>query len=100
MKKIILKTNQNNPDIKAYKQAIEKGKQDHHVVYKENSWIITRGGSNEIINSFGTQQEAITQAKSIAQNQGTSVYIHGTDGRIKETVSYESNSYHPSNVSH
>jgi len=99
VKKIILNTNQNNPDIKAYKQAIEKDKQDHHVVYKENSWIITRGGSSEVINSFGTQQEAISQAKSIAQSQGTAVYIHGTDGRIRETESYENNSYKPSNLS-
>ena len=98
MKKIMLKTNQNNPEVKADKQAVEKGKQDHHVVYKENSWMVIRGGSNKAVDAFGTQQEAIDQAKSIAQTQGTSVYIHGVDGRIKETESYENNPFPPQNV--
>ena len=65
MKKIILKTNQNNPEIKAYKKAVEKGRQNHHVVYKDDSWKIIRGGSEKAVDTFETQQEAINKAKSI-----------------------------------
>lgn len=93
MKKIFYKTNQNNPQIKAYKTAVEKGKQDHHVVYKDDSWKVTRGGSTKAIETFVTQQEAIKRAKSIARNAGTAVYIHGIDGRIRETESYENDSF-------
>lgn len=90
MKKIIYRTNQNDPQIRAYKEAVEKGRRDHHVVYREDSWIIIQGGAQKPIDMFGTQQEAIEKAKSIAQTQGTSVFIHGVDGRIRETESYES----------
>lgn len=89
MKKVFYKTDQNNPQIRAYKEAVERGKLDHHVVYKGDSWKIIRGGSEKALETFGTQQEAIARAKSIAQSQGTAVYIHGIDGRIRETESYE-----------
>lgn len=89
MKKIIYKTNQNDPQIRAYKEAVEKGRQDHHVVYKEDSWVVIKGGAQRPIDTFGTQQEAVEKAKSIAQTQGTAVFIHGVDGRIRETESYE-----------
>ena len=92
MKKTILKTNQNDPQIKAYKEAVEKGKKSQHVVPNNGGWVII-GGDREKPAIFGTQQEAITKAKSIAQNQGTAVYIHGMDGRIRETESYERDSF-------
>lgn len=100
MKKIFYKTNQNDPQVKAYKEAVEKGKLDHHVVYKEDSWKVIRGGSERAIETFGTQHEAIARAKSIAQNQGTSVYIHGVDGRIRETESYENDPFPPRDREH
>lgn len=100
MKKIIYKTNQDDPQIRAYKEAVEKGRQDHHVVYKEDSWVVTQGGAQRPIDTFGTQQEAIAKAKSIAQAQGTAVFIHGVDGRIRETESYESNPFPPQDSNH
>jgi uncharacterized protein YdaT len=100
MKKIFYKTNQNNPQIRAYKEAVERGKRDHHVVYKDESWKVIRGGSERAIETFETQHEAIARAKYIAQNQGTSVYVHGVDGRIRETESYENDSYPPRNTAH
>lgn len=89
MKKIFYKTNQNNPQIRAYKEAVEKGMKDHHVVYKDDSWRVIRGGSERATETFDTQEEAIERAKSIARSQGTAVYIHGVDGRIRERESYE-----------
>lgn len=89
MKKIIYQTNQNDPQVRAYKEAVEKGKRDHHVVYKEDLWMVIQGGAQKPIDTFDTQQEAIAKAKSVAQNQGTAVFIHGVDGRIRETESYD-----------
>ncbi|MBI2595578.1 DUF2188 domain-containing protein [Candidatus Daviesbacteria bacterium] len=88
MKKVIYKTNQNNPQIRAYKQAVERGKQNHHVIHKDNSWVVIRGGAERASDIFKTQKAAIDRAKSIAQNQGTSVYIHRADGRIRTVEDY------------
>lgn len=100
MKKTILITNQNDPQIKAYKEAVEKGKKNHHVVPAQGGWVIIGGGAGKPIDTFGTQHEAIEKAKSIAQNSGTSVYIHGSDGRIRETESYERDKFPPQDTIH
>ncbi len=82
------KTNQNNPLVRAYKEAVEKGRQDHHVVYKDDLWRVIRGDAQRPLETFSTQEEAIKRAKLIARSQGTAVYIHGVDGRIRERESY------------
>lgn len=81
MKKIFYKTNQNNPTIVAYKQALEKGMKNQHVLPRGNEWVVKRADS-ERAQVFGTKQEATSYAESIAQNQGTAVFVHGHDGRI------------------
>lgn len=88
MKKTILRTNQNDPQIKAYKEAVEQGRKSQHVVPNRNGWTVISGSAERHADTFGTQQEAIEKAKFIARNSGTSVYIHGIDGRIKATESY------------
>lgn len=95
MKRIIYKTNQNDPQVKAYKEAVEKGRKDHHVVYRDDSWRVIRGDAERPIETFSTQVEAIKRAKSIARSQGTAVYIHGVDGRIREREIYESDPFPP-----
>lgn len=95
MKKTILKTNQNDPQIKAYKEAVERGKRSQHVVPAEGRWVVIGGGADRPINTFGTQEEAIDKAKSIARSSGASVYIHGIDGRIREREDYGSNLFSP-----
>jgi hypothetical protein len=88
MKKIVYKTNQENPQIRAYKQAVEKGMQNYHVVFRGNSWEVALAGEQNNKQIFRTQQEAIEHAQSAAQNHGTAVYIHGTDGRIVSSQEY------------
>lgn len=95
MKKTILRTNQNDPQIKAYKEAVEKGRKSQHVVPSQSGWAVIAGDSDKPLNTFGTQQEAIEIAKSIARNSGASVYIHGIDGRIREREDYDSNLFPP-----
>lgn len=88
MKRITLKTNQNNSVIRAYKDAVERGKKNQHVLPRDNEWIVKRAGSDRASKTFNTQIQATHYAKSVAQNQGTSVFVHGSDGRIKDRRDY------------
>ena len=89
MKKIPYKTDQNNPTILAYKEAVEKGKKDQHVLPRENGWIVKSLLSEKMSQSFSTQQEAAKYAESIAKNLGTAVFVHGSDGRIIDRKDYQ-----------
>ncbi|MEX0896084.1 MAG: DUF2188 domain-containing protein [Patescibacteria group bacterium] len=84
MRKILYKTNQNNPQIKAYKEAVEKGRQSQHVLPREGAWVVKRAGSQRVTQVFTTQLEARQFAEGIARNQGTALFVHGKDGRIKD----------------
>ncbi len=88
MKKVLYKTNQNDPTIRAYKEAVEKGKNNYHIIPKGNQWIVKKAGVDVPSQVFGSQQEASNYAKSAALNQGTAVFIHDLDGRIKERTDY------------
>ena len=88
MKKIVYKTNQAHPQIKAYKQAVERGNNSQHVLPKDGSWVVRRAGSPKVTRSFDTQSDAVDHARSIAQNQGTALFIHGRDGKIRTRQDY------------
>lgn len=88
MNKILYKTDQNHPEIKEYKEAVKKGEQSYHVLPYGNEWIVKRVGSSKPRQVFGTQNEAANYAKSISQNQGTALFIHGADGRIVDRKDY------------
>ena len=87
MKKIQYKTDQNNPTVRAYKEAVEKGKKDQHILPRENGWIVKSLLSEKTSQTFSTQQEAAKYAESIA-SQGTAVFIHGFDGRIRDRIDH------------
>lgn len=84
MNKILYKTNQNHPQIKEYKQAVERGKQSYHVLLRDDRWVVKQAGSTRISQVFGTQSEATEYAKSLSKSLGTAVFIHGADGTIRE----------------
>ena len=88
MNKILYKTNQDHPQIKEYKEAVERGKQNYHVLVRDDEWIVKRVGSSKPTQVFGTQSKAISYAKSVSQSQGTEVFIHGADGRIVDRKDY------------
>lgn len=88
MKKILYKTNQNNPTVRAYKEAVEKGMKNQHVLPRGGEWIVKRAESEKPSKIFSTQKEATQHAKAIANNQGTAVFVHGSDGRIRERIDY------------
>lgn len=87
MQKIPYKTDQNNPTIRAYKEAVEKGKRDQHVLPKGSGWIVKNLLSEKAAQVFGTQKEAIDYAESNA-SQGTAVFIHAPTGLIAKRKDY------------
>lgn len=64
------------------------GAKGQHVVPNGGKWSVRKAGSSRASGVYSTQGEAISEARKIAKNQGTELYIHGRDGRIRERDSY------------
>ena len=65
-------------------------KPGQHVVPKGDKWAVRKAGASRASGTFKTQGAAIKEAKKLAKNQRTELYIHGKDGRIRERNSYGS----------
>lgn len=87
MQKIQYKTDQNNPVIRSYKEAVEKGRENQHVLPYGGEWAVTNLVSGKANQVFNNPQDAIKYAEANA-TAGTVVFIHGSDGRIKERKDY------------
>ena len=59
-----------------------------HVVPSGDKWAVRKAGSARSTKTYSTQREAISRAREIAKKQGTELYIHGRDGKIRERDSY------------
>lgn len=59
-----------------------------HVVPRDRKWAVRRTGSERATKLFDSQKDAIARGRQIARNEGTELYIHGRDGRIRERDSY------------
>lgn len=88
MHKRILKTDQNNPTVRAYIDALKKGSNDQHVILIEDKWVVKSLVSKKITKAFSTQKEAAEHAKSIARKSKNSVFIHNKRGIIRERRDY------------
>ncbi|MEI8232255.1 MAG: DUF2188 domain-containing protein [bacterium] len=86
MNRIVFKTDQNHPQIKAYKKALEKGLQSHHVLPRGNEWIVKRAGASKATAVYSTQSDAISKGRSLSINNNSELFIHGRDGRIRERI--------------
>ena len=70
-------------------------KTSQHVVPNKGGWSVRSSGAKRASRTFPTQQEAIESAREKAQKQGTELYIHGRDGKIRERNSYGRDPYPP-----
>lgn len=67
-----------------------KPHQVHHVVPKPSGeWAIKRDGATKAIKVFSTKGDAVEFAREISRKQGAEIVIHGRDGRIMSTHTYE-----------
>ena len=61
---------------------------NQHVVPHNGRWGIKGEGNAKLTSTFETQAEAIAKAREISRNQQSELFIHGTDGRIRERDSH------------
>ncbi|MBN1915585.1 DUF2188 domain-containing protein [Candidatus Dojkabacteria bacterium] len=88
MKKVPYKTNQNNPQIKEYKNTVEKVRRSYHFLPVDNGWVVKYANSNSKIKTFTTQKESREFAKDIAKNSGVSLFIHSKNGTISDRLDF------------
>lgn len=65
-----------------------------HVVPHPQGWAVKSEGASKASSVHLTQQEAIDRGRKVSRNQGTELFIHGRDGRIREGDSH-GNDPHP-----
>ena len=68
---------------------------NRHVVPHENGWAVKGDGAQRSSSIHSTQAEAIERGREIALKQGTELFIHGRDGRIRERDSHGRDPFPP-----
>ena len=71
------------------------GKNQHVTLHPNGGWQVKGAGNSRATIRTETQAEAIAVAREIARNQESELFIHGTNGRIRERDSYGSDPYPP-----
>lgn len=66
-----------------------------HVIPSGGKWRVRKTGATRASGTFETQAEAVARARDLARSQGTELYIHGEDGRIRERRSYGRDPFPP-----
>ncbi len=61
---------------------------DQHVVAHEGKWAVKAAGSDKPSSVHDTQHEAVERARAAAKQQGTVLFIHAHDGRVREQHDY------------
>lgn len=68
----------------------------HHVVPNpDGGWDVKKAGSERASKHSDTKQEAVEKGRQISQNQGTELYIHGKDGKIRQKDSHGNDPFPP-----
>lgn len=70
-------------------------KRNQHVVPHPEGWAVKGAGGERATSVHSTQAEAIASAKSIAQNQGSELFVHGRNGQIRERNTYGNDPFPP-----
>lgn len=70
-------------------------KRNQHVVPHQNGWAVRGAGAERASRVFGTQAEAIQSARGIAINQRSEMFIHRSNGQIRERNSYGNDPFPP-----
>jgi len=68
---------------------------NQHVVPNQNGWAVRGAGNSRVTKTVNTQAQAIEIAKGIAQNQGSEMIIHRSNGQIRERNSYGNDPFPP-----
>ncbi|NEO71791.1 DUF2188 domain-containing protein [Moorena sp. SIO3H5] len=69
-------------------------KKNQHVVPHAHGWAVKSEGAKRASSVHSTQAKAISQGRKVARNQGSELFIHGRNGRIRARDSH-GNDPHP-----
>lgn len=67
----------------------------HVTKHKDGGWQVVLGGGSKVIRRTNTQAEALEIAKKLAEKKDTVVYLHGRNGRIRDTESFKETAKKP-----
>ncbi|MDA8747687.1 DUF2188 domain-containing protein [Litoreibacter sp.] len=70
-------------------------KRNQHIVPHDNGWAVRGAGAQRATSTHATQQQAIDAGRSISQNQGSELLIHGRNGQIRARDSHGNDPYPP-----
>ena len=70
-------------------------KKNQHVVPHSDGWAVKGAANQKATSVHSTQREAIGAARDIARNQGSEMFIHGENGRIRERNTYGNDPFPP-----
>ena len=71
------------------------GKNQHVTPHPNGGWQVKGAGNYRATVITSTQGKAIQAGKTIAKNQGSELFIHDKQGRIRERNSYGNDPYPP-----
>ena len=60
----------------------------HVVPHDEEGWAVKKEGKDDPAYTSDSRDEAVDEAKRMAEEAGTMVYIHGDDGKIEKQLEY------------
>lgn len=60
----------------------------HVVPHDEDGWAVKKEGNDDPAYTAESRDEAVEEAKRMAQEAGTMVYLHGEDGKIEKQLEY------------
>jgi hypothetical protein len=70
-------------------------KKNQHVVPHSAGWAVKGAGNQKASSLHSTQRQAIEVARDIARTQGSEMFIHGENGRIRERNTYGNDPFPP-----
>lgn len=70
-------------------------KNQHVTPHPDGGWQVKGAGNSKATYRTETQAEAIAAAREIARNQEAELFIHGTNGQIRERSSFGNDPYPP-----
>ena len=60
----------------------------HVVPHDDEGWAVKKEGHDEPAYTANSRNDAVDEAKRMAEEAGTMVYVHGDDGKIEEQLEY------------
>lgn len=84
------KNNDTNERDEYFKDRAGTDEARYHVVpHEEEGWAVKKEGEDDPESTYSSRDEAINEAKQMAKEAGTMVYIHNEDGQIEKQENYQ-----------